>query len=254
MSNNLLIIPLAFMVMAVIFSPIGVSINPSCSVNPLQTSCLGDRPSIVNNPNCQTNEFNNPSCAISVQFLNNVSVAFTPQGYSYQAAASKQLCESVKINGVSITQIPILGTLTQLPILGNIADFFIGLGQAIQQTVVNSITGTNTISSPTPDACLAAAGSIILLISFTGQDILLLFVGAVFTAAAVAALSSLVLNAGGAVIIFETMSLGLIFLILTALGYATWATIPSPFGSFIYTIVTLSFALGMITEVRGVLP
>lgn len=261
--NQLVVIPIAFAVLAVIFSPIGISLNPQCSVNPLQQSCIGQAESIINNPNCQTDYINNANCAASVQFLTNASIAFTPQGYSYIAAAQKQQCESVTLNGATITQTPVLGTLSQLPVLGNIVDFFVGLGQWMQSAVManfnqnqnNILTNTNSIPNPASTAqnCLAAATSIILNVSFQGSDIILLFVGAVLTAAAIAALSSIVLNAGGAIIIFKATALGLIFLVLTALGYATWATIPAPFGSFIYLIVTLVFALGIISDVSTVL-
>lgn len=239
---------MAFMVMAVIFSPIGASVNSSCSVNPNQSSCIGQGQSITVNPACQTNYVNNPNCASSLQFLTGgVSVAFTPSGYSYVAAAQKQSCENVNIAGTTITQVPVLGFLTQLPLLGNIADFFIGMGQSFQ----GLITGNNS-TAVTANNCLAASGSIILVVSYSGTDVILLFIGAILTAAGVAVLSSVVLNAGGALIIFNSMSLGLIYLMLTAFGYATWATIPQPFGSFLYIINTLIFALGLVESVGGI--
>lgn len=260
MVSNLTLLPLAFMVLAVIFSPIGVSLNPACSVNPLQNSCLGAQNSIINNPACQVNPINNPSCAQSVQFLTNATVAFTPSGYSYNAAAQKQSCESVQIGGTTITQIPGLGTLSQLPVIGNVIDFMIGLGQYIQQNIINTFTGGITApniqtiyaNNGIVQNCISASTSILLVVSFQGSDIILLFVGAVLTAAAVAVLSSVVLNAGGALIIFNAMSLALIYLILTAFGYATWATIPSPFGSFLYIINSLAFALGIVESVGGI--
>jgi hypothetical protein len=257
---------MAFMVMAVIFSPIGVQINPACSQNPLSSGCISPVDSIISNPNCQTNFVNNINCSSSVYFLTNASIAFTPSGYSYTIAAQKQQCESLQINGVAINQVPILGNLVQLPVLGNIADFTIALGQWSQQyfatlanTLAQAVTNNPTVTivpvpnnSQTIASCTAAASNVILTVSFSGQDIILLFIGAVITSAAVAALTSILLNAGGTIIIFNAMSLTLIFIVLTALGYATWVSIPSPFGSFLYTINTLVFALGIINEAGAI--
>lgn len=275
MVNNYIVIPLAFQIIAIIFSPVGLALSTACNVNP----------------------FNNPDCGVI--FTSQQSIAFTATGYSYVVAQAAQNCSQLQINGVTMANIPILGTIAQLPILGGALNYIIGLIQGVRTSfdsvLLHGYTITNSpqgeyISSPVPigndvfqnqpylvnstqgqeivaqynvidqqainsqqlaNACLKGSQAL-FIISFNPQDILLLFISAVATAAAISAVSSTVLNAGGALIIFKVSSLSLIYLILTGLAFPTWAIIPSPFGSTLYAFLTLGFALGTIGDVGSI--
>lgn len=276
MVSNYTVIPLAFQIIAIIFSPVGLSLSTACSVNP----------------------FNNPNCGII--FTTPQAIAFTPTGYSYQVAQAAQNCSAIQIGGVTLANAPLLGTLDKLPLIGGVLNYIIGLIQGVSTSfnsaLLHGYVLTNTpqgeyISSPVPigsdvfqnqpyltnstqgqeivtaynaleqqtidsqqiaNSCLKSSQAL-LIITYDPNDIMLLFISAVVTAGVIAALSTVVLNAGAAFIIFKVGSLSLIYLILTALAFPTWATIPSPFGSTLYALLTLGFALGMISDTGGIL-
>jgi hypothetical protein len=284
MASNLIILPLAFQFLAIIFSPIGLAVSTQCSVNP----------------------FNNPACG--VQFSTTASVAFTTNGYSYQIAQDAQNCSDVNIAGVSIGQVfgnPFNNgvNIENIPGLSNILNFFVGLGQTVRadlfatqqgqfilQNTTNGLVIANnnqlvngglvfySVTSPqgaaylaqynqleqqkvqtnnVANACYKGATALLIVSTNISNDAIALFIGVVFTAAAISAVTAIAIgasgmNAGGTLIIFTTSSLGLIYLILSAIAFPTWATIPQPFGSTLYVLMTLAFALGVVDQIGAV--
>lgn len=275
MTSNLIVIPLAFQFLAIIFSPVGLAVSTSCSVN----------------------AFNNPACGI--QFTGATAIAFTANGYSYQIAQDAQNCSSINIEGVNVNTAIVGGfNLESLPLISNIFNFFAGLGQTVRadlfatqqgqfilQNSTNGLVIANNnqlvngglvfypVTSPTGAAylaqynqleqqkvntnntaneCYKGATALLIISTNISNDVVALFLGVVFTSAAVAAIASVITNAGGTLVIFTVSSLGLIYLILSAIAFPTWATIPQPFGSTFYLLVTLAFALGVIEEIGSI--
>ena len=282
MPNILIIIPLAFNIVAIVFSPFGLAVSPTCS----------------------SHAVNNPACGI--QFTTPQTIAFTATGYSYQVSQAAIGCETLRlqsgntfVNSTLVVQNSLATELERLPLFGAVFSFTAGLGQGVRADALSTqlstyvlktdsngqlliantaATGFNPTFYPvttTQGATLLAqynslqqqqktaqqlsqecktASQALLIITFDATDIATLFIGAVMTSGAIAALSTFALKSGGSFIIFLISSLGLIWLILSGLGFATWATIPNPIGSILYSVLTLMFAIGMIEELGSIIP
>lgn len=282
MVSQYIIIPLACQILAIIFSPTGLAVSPQCSSNYVNNPQCGIQFTSAESFSLTTTgyTYNVPEAQqqCSNMTVNGISFGsgFTGNIAQFAGAASKipfigtgvadfidffvGLGQQTRANvlqtqannyfiqntasGINIGDTSQIGTAQYIVPINS------SLGQqrlAAYNSLQNQIGNTNTLVN----ACKKASGNI-LTITFDAQDISTLFIGAVITAGAVASLTSIVLNAGGTFTVFTIASLGLIWLILSALAFPTWAIIPRPFGSSLYALVTLGFALGMIGELGSI--
>jgi hypothetical protein len=206
------------LVLAIVFSPIGLGANNSCSLFSA-----------------------NQNCALT--FNNNATIVLSASGYTLYNNQAYQACSSGgSINGVP--QPTLLNWILSLPIVSNIYAFGAWVGA--------TISGNSAVAA----ACGSQIGNI-LVFQYTGTSLVLLLIGVIVTSAAIAALTGIAIlgssgtNSAGTYLAFMVSALTLLWLVLSAFALPTFATMPLVIGGTIYTLLTLTYSIGMLDLIAG---
>lgn len=211
MPSGFIVIPIAAMVIATIFSPINVLVDPS-------------------QPQSATNIIVNPNG--SILFGNNATIAITLNGMVLQNQTTINCAPSAKSD-------PVGNWLTSLPILSSIYDTFASIGATL---------GGHTDLA---NACKQQAGNIITYRYDGRNIMLLFIDLIVVVAGGTALVAIVTKDSGGTYILFIVGALASIWVVLSLYAFPTFFTIPNPWGVTLYIIMTLGYSIGAIDIVGG---
>lgn len=212
------------LVLALAFSPIGLTSTSSCNL------------------------FSASNCAL--KFNTNATIVFSSSGYSFYDSGY-QTCQ--QITAGILNKDPILGWLINLPILSNIYDFTaslggltgLGIGQTYGGGTINN--GANIYAT-----CSQQVGNF-LVFHYSGADLITLLIGVILTSAGIAIIAGIALplvggglNPAAVYIGFMISSLGLLWLVLTSFAYPTFVEMPTIIGGTIYMLLTLTYAISIL--------
>ena len=219
MGYGLLVIPLAFLFMASIFSPSAIQAGRLGVANlPQQIICT------VNG--CYSNLLCNPDGSCS----------------TITGVSPKDQCLGVNpslIHGAGQADI-----ISQIPILGNIYLFFAGIGASLdgnQQLASSCNKAASVFFTFTYDT--SSTG----VIQYALIDVLFVILGIVALSSIQIAGSGL--NTGAVLAIIVGGSLLMFWVILSGQAILTFEAIPFQWGAYLYFILTIGYALGIVTTI-----
>ena len=245
MPSSFIVVPIACLVLATIFSPINLYAVPS----------LGDYPA---------NQFQNANGA-NIAFGNNSYINIGINGINYGSSSSLSNPNSIACENITITpqqapgqtttptpqtigQLPIIGWLLNgngiagINILRNFQEFITGIG--------DRLVGHKNIAN----ACLQQAGTLvqgnIISIKYDGTDLILFFIDLMLIVLGATVVVG-IFAGSSAFVAFIVGALASIWLVLSLFATPTFWSIPNPWGATLYILLTLGFTIGSIDVVGG---
>lgn len=206
---GVLAFPIMALVLAIIFSPIGLSTNASCS--------------LASGTNCALN------------FNNNATIVLSTSGY---AVYDKAYLTCQQITGVS----GFTGWLASLPILSSIFDFSAWLGASIGAIFTGNQQVASTCSSQVGNILIFNYTGTDLVFLLIGVVVTSAGIAAIAGISTIAGGE----NSAGTYIVFMVSALALFWIVLSSFALPTFSQMPVVIGGTLWTLLTAMYAFGMI--------